>query len=290
MWLIKHGEGDIGYAVSRVWEEHFAGLCGACPYLQSSPSSIAAYYEEHCDQFLSNGAGPPSQPPHLYPDPYPHLYPDPYALHYSHQHQLPWPVPPAEARSIVDKTAEYVAKNSDDFERTVLEKHIGDSRFGFLNPWDQHHAYYTAMKKYFRTRVGEGDEFDPPAAETPEEAAKPNVQRLSSSGTVSFKLQLKTTCASSTELPDPCSQFNKEGYLEGEELVEGEGLAEGEEQECPPAKKQRVENSEEAEDDDIGSTVQVCACMHTVRMWTCIWSYLHSLETCQCCSFMGNII
>lgn len=154
-------------------------------------------------------------------------------------------------RPIVDKTAEYVAKNSKDFERTVLEKHIDDPRFRFLNPWDQYHAYYTAMKKYFKDKADQETKSLLGAIPMPpEETAKVNnVQKLSSSGNVSFKLQPKmgTTPA---ELPGPCSEFNTDGYLEdGEEEVD----VKEEEEECPPPKKPKVE----AEDDDIGNTVKV---------------------------------
>lgn len=204
---------------------------------------FTVYYEGH-DQFITNGGPPP-----LYPDQYGATY---YPLQQQQQQQ--WPVPPAEARPIVDKTAEYVAKNSDDFERTVLEKHIDDPRFSFLNPWDQYHAYYAAMKKYFKSKADEECKSLLGAIPMPpEDTVKVNVQKLSSNGAVSFKLQPKTG-ATSADLPGPCSEFNKE-------LGEGEELAEGvDEQECPPAKKQRVE----AEEDDIGSTVQVCRIMELI--------------------------
>ena len=154
-----------------------------------------------------------------------------------------YPTPPTDLRPIVDKTAEYVAKNSDDFERTVLDRHIGDPRFGFLNPWDPHHAYYVAMKSYFRTR--EGGVVPPPPPHQYVEESPPNVQKLSLNGAVSFKLQPKAIL-SSAELPAPCSEFSHTNFM-----VEEEGVNE---QAPPPAKKPRVENGD---DDDIGSTVQV---------------------------------
>lgn len=145
----------------------------------------------------------------------------------------------------MDKTAEYVAKNSDDFERTVLDRHIGDPRFGFLNPWDPHHAYYVAMKGYFRTRVeGGGGVALPPPHQYVEERP-PNVQKLSLNGAVSFKLQPKTI-PPSAELSVPCRTHF---------LVEEEGAEGVNDQAPPPTKKPRVENGDD--DDDIGNSVQV---------------------------------
>lgn len=181
-------------------------------------------------------------------------YSDQYAAYFSHFSQ---PVPPPELRPVVDKTAEYVAKNSDDFERTVLDRHIGDVRFGFLNPWDQYHPYYQLMKQYNRALMQPGGAPSEGAELREEMAEKPNIQKLSSSGTVSFKLQGKSN-PSPLVMVAPCSEFGAEESQEDMEGVYKE--EEGEGSECPPAKRQRVENggsSRAPEEDDIGRTVQV---------------------------------
>lgn len=181
---------------------------------------------------------------------------DPYASYYGHLAPV---CPPPELRPIVDKTAEYVAKNSDDFEHTVLERHIGDPRFGFLNPWDEYHAYYQAMKQYNRAVIAQGGVAFPPVEALPGdgEEIKLNIQKLSSSGTVSFRLQSKNAPSTAGPLPAPCSGFKAEGYLEEvpEEYVEA---AEGydEQGQSPPTKRQRLENGGGVED-DIGNSVQV---------------------------------
>lgn len=51
------------------------------------------------------------------------------------------PTPPTELQIVIDKTALYVAKNGDEFEETLKKKN--DSRFPFLNPTDEFHAYYS---------------------------------------------------------------------------------------------------------------------------------------------------
>lgn len=200
----------------------------------------------------------PSSPPLAYAQPpangtsQGHPHSDQYAAYFSHFSQ---PVPPPELRPVVDKTAEYVAKNSDGFERTVLERHIGDVRFSFLNPWDQFYPYYQLMKQYSRARLQQGGA---PYEGVELQQEKHNMQKLSSIGTVSFKLQGKSN-PSTLALPGPSSEFGAEESLENMTDMMEEGNLESE---CPPTKKQRVENgasqgAEEGEDDDIGRTVQV---------------------------------
>ena len=52
--------------------------------------------------------------------------------------------PPPNVRSVIDKLAEYVARNGEEFEQRVSQK--GDPRFAFLSSTHEHHVYY-------RTRV-----------------------------------------------------------------------------------------------------------------------------------------
>ena len=172
--------------------------------------------------------------------------------------------PPPDLQPIVDKTAEYVARNSDSFERTVLEKHCGDSRFSFLNPWDQYHAYYQMKKQQFQEKAEQDDK---------DNKAKSNVQKLNSSGAVSFKLQTKT---SKLLAPKVDLSVGGEDEEEEEECGEEEGergsneiINNGleEEVEPPPAKRQRGEEEEEDEEaeegegDKIGCKVQVLDCV-----------------------------
>ena len=94
-----------------------------------------------------------------------------------YQKESPTLPPPPDVQPIVDKTADYVAKNGSDFEKTVIMKHLDDRRFDFLHPWNQYHKYYKSKL----------------AAATEEiERNKPlNLQKLNSQGGVSFKLASK---------------------------------------------------------------------------------------------------
>ena len=155
--------------------------------------------------------------------------------------------PPPDLQPVVDKTAEYVAKNDELFERTVLEKHCDDARFGFLNPWNQYYAYYQSKKRFFKERM------KAIAAHNEQVMSKHNVQRLSSTGSVSFKLA--PVSAKSLALPRP--DFSTEHETEGEkntledvgvngiqETEEEEEEEEKEEEEPPAPKRQRMENEE----------------------------------------------
>lgn len=53
--------------------------------------------------------------------------------------------PPPDLQPIVDKLANYVAKNGPDFESIIKAK--SDPRFEFLNPWNTHYSYYELKKR-----------------------------------------------------------------------------------------------------------------------------------------------
>lgn len=50
--------------------------------------------------------------------------------------------PPPEVRSIVDKTATFVARNGPEFEEKIRGNEINNTKFNFLNANDPYHAYY----------------------------------------------------------------------------------------------------------------------------------------------------
>ena len=171
--------------------------------------------------------------------------------------------PPPDLQPIVDKTAEYVARNSDGFERTVLEKHCGDSRFSFLNPWDQYHAYYQMKKQQFQEKGEQDDK---------ELKEKSNIQKLNSSGAVSFKLQMKNSKLLAPKVDLSVGGEDEDEYGEGQEEGErgqNEIVNNGLEDkvEPPPAKRRRgeeedeEEEEEEEEGDKIGCKVQVLYCV-----------------------------
>lgn len=165
------------------------------------------------------------------------------ALSASHISSVGPTPPPPNLQPIVDKTAEYVARNSDGFERTILQKHCDDPKFNFLNPWSEYHSYYQARKMHCRERI---------AQEQREKEnylnSLPNVQRLGSSGAVSFKLEPKSSRVVSTgEVVD----------LGIGEEVEDEGeRGSGEGGEEPPAAKRQCFDTCEGDDSGEGEVVK----------------------------------
>ncbi|KAK3036946.1 hypothetical protein RJ639_030911 [Escallonia herrerae] len=60
--------------------------------------------------------------------------------------------PPPDIRSIVDKTATFVAKNGPEFEKRIITSNAGNAKFNFLNASDPYHAYYQHRLAEFRTQ------------------------------------------------------------------------------------------------------------------------------------------
>lgn len=60
-------------------------------------------------------------------------------------------IPPADIRSIIEKTAQFVAKNGPEFEQRVLLDKGADQKFAFLLPGNPYRPYYDAKVKEFLT-------------------------------------------------------------------------------------------------------------------------------------------
>ncbi|KAJ3605227.1 hypothetical protein NHX12_027277 [Muraenolepis orangiensis] len=60
--------------------------------------------------------------------------------------------PPPDIQPVIDKLAEYVARNGVKFETSVRAKN--DPRFDFLQTWNQYNTYYEFKKNYFMQKEG----------------------------------------------------------------------------------------------------------------------------------------
>ncbi|KAJ0427901.1 putative Ubiquitin-like domain, splicing factor 3A subunit 1, Ubiquitin-like domain superfamily [Helianthus annuus] len=60
--------------------------------------------------------------------------------------------PPPDIRTIVDKTASFVAKNGPEFEKRIIASNAGNPKFNFLNGSDPYHAYYQHRLAEFRAQ------------------------------------------------------------------------------------------------------------------------------------------
>ena len=249
---------------------------------ESHQSSVGGLYErgqyeqhqtmmgsEHHQQPHSNYAPPPPPSEHQCPPPYYQCPPE--------------AVPPPEIRAIVDKTAEYVAKNSEKFERTVLERHLSDPRFSFLNPWDPYNYYYETTKQYHRSmnEMTPEQSGSPPSSQPPNSMPsevislqKQNLQKLSSSGSVSFKLKPPKGSSAAANLTTPASGFEEEYFYDEDEDEDEDdekeeqdeedtgSITEEERGQSPPSKRQKVAD----DSDEIGTTVQVSISEHCCFM------------------------
>ena len=61
--------------------------------------------------------------------------------------------PPPDIRSIVDKTAQFVAKNGPEFEKRILANEKNNVKFNFLNSTDPYHAYYQHRVSEFKAQL-----------------------------------------------------------------------------------------------------------------------------------------
>lgn len=66
--------------------------------------------------------------------------------------------PPADLRSIIDKMAEYVVRNGDEFQNVVKSKKQDDPRFAFLQTGHIHHDYYIVKKKEFAAKFHKSEQ------------------------------------------------------------------------------------------------------------------------------------
>ena len=189
--------------------------------------------------------------------------------------------PPPDLQPIVIKTAEYVAKNGESFEKTVLEKHLDDPRFEFLSPWHRFHAYYKMKIEETRQRLLQQSQLVMPAGyhqqeqqqqppSLPETSAPSggveevpttapsqqpdNLQRLSSDGVVSFKLASKPARVLVPRL-DLGGDEEEEAGADNEE--ESKKAAEQNGEREPEAKRPHLEPNS-LNSDMLDNKVQVC--------------------------------
>ncbi|KAJ6659075.1 hypothetical protein lerEdw1_019378 [Lerista edwardsae] len=78
--------------------------------------------------------------------------------------------PPPDIQPVIDKLAEYVARNGIKFETSVRAKN--DPRFEFLQPWHQYNAYYEFKKQFFlQKEAGDSSKVPSLPEEAPADAA-----------------------------------------------------------------------------------------------------------------------
>ncbi|KAJ9141247.1 hypothetical protein P3X46_031804 [Hevea brasiliensis] len=102
--------------------------------------------------------------------------------------------PPPDIRNIVDKTAQFVAKNGPEFEKRIIANNANNAKFNFLNPSDPYHAYYQHHLSEFR-------------ALNQSSAQQPPSQPADSDATESTQSAPATDGTDTAPKPDPTAQF-----------------------------------------------------------------------------------
>ena len=62
--------------------------------------------------------------------------------------------PPPDIKNVIDKTAEFVAKVGDDFEKKVATQQGGQAKFAFLNASNPYRRYYDLRVRELREGKG----------------------------------------------------------------------------------------------------------------------------------------
>lgn len=102
--------------------------------------------------------------------------------------------PPPDIRNIVDKTAQFVAKNGPEFEKRIIANNANNAKFNFLNPSDPYHAYYQHHLSEFR-------------AQNQSSAQQPPSQPADSDATESTQSAPASDGTDAAPKPDPTAQF-----------------------------------------------------------------------------------
>uniref|UniRef100_A0A8C4TEV3 Splicing factor, suppressor of white-apricot homolog n=1 Tax=Erpetoichthys calabaricus TaxID=27687 RepID=A0A8C4TEV3_ERPCA len=150
--------------------------------------------------------------------------------------------PPPDIQPVIDKLAEYVARNGAKFESSVRAKN--DSRFDFLQSWHQYNAYYEFKKQYFIQKEG----LDKPkvlaASESGNVADTPVLPQATNSPSVSNAENLITE---STNSPDKAAN---EGKLIKASFAPISFAIKAKENDLLPLEKNRVKLDDDSDEED----------------------------------------
>lgn len=98
--------------------------------------------------------------------------------------------PPPDIRGIVDKTAQFVARNGPEFERRILANGRNNVKFNFLNPGDPYHAYYQHRVSEMKAQVQAQGVAAPPGTASPGEPSVNAVQPVGKEAPEAVKFEV----------------------------------------------------------------------------------------------------
>lgn len=157
--------------------------------------------------------------------------------------------PPPDIQPVIDKLAEYVARNGTKFETSVRDKN--DTRFEFLQPWHQYNAYYEFKKQYFSQKEGCSIPQETVASSTLSICSESNttdilqfeVQQEVTSTSGSSAMITQTDCTSSTDKPVNDGKLIKASFAPISFAIKAK------ENDMLPLEKKRVKLDDDSDED-----------------------------------------
>ncbi|KAM9054622.1 splicing factor, suppressor of white-apricot homolog isoform 5-T5 [Megaptera novaeangliae] len=166
--------------------------------------------------------------------------------------------PPPDIQPVIDKLAEYVARNGLKFETSVRAKN--DQRFEFLQPWHQYNAYYEFKKQFFLQKEG-GESAQ--AVSAPEEApAESAPEKPSDAGEDSVSEDVADAGGrggSSGKKEAACSKAIPDGKLVKASFAPISFAIKAKENDLLPLEKNRVKLDDDSDDDEESKEGQECS-------------------------------
>lgn len=140
------------------------------------------------------------------------------------------PSPPPEVEKIIDKLAQYVAKNGEDFEKSIRKRN--ESRFEFINPGNIYHGHYIRRKLFFfeekrkqrldefkaRSNLGLKEDANPSVSNSRSQQDEKDQENVSSKSAISFCLTKERKKSLAPTQPDSEEENEEEIRYKGIKL------------------------------------------------------------------------
>ncbi|XP_024422480.2 splicing factor, suppressor of white-apricot homolog isoform X2 [Desmodus rotundus] len=167
--------------------------------------------------------------------------------------------PPPDIQPVIDKLAEYVARNGLKFETSVRAKN--DQRFEFLQPWHQYNAYYEFKKQFFLQKEGgDGAQAVSASEEAPAESAPEKPSDLGEDGVAEDAADAGGRGGSGGKKESASSKAAADGKLVKASFAPISFAIKAKENDLLPLEKNRVKLDDDSDEDGEHKEGQESAC------------------------------
>uniref|UniRef100_A0A7M4FP95 Splicing factor, suppressor of white-apricot homolog n=1 Tax=Crocodylus porosus TaxID=8502 RepID=A0A7M4FP95_CROPO len=159
--------------------------------------------------------------------------------------------PPPDIQPVIDKLAEYVARNGIKFETSVRAKN--DLRFEFLQPWHQYNAYYEFKKQFFlQKESSESAQVMAPSEDVPADSSgdAPSESQLPEDQTSEDSSELGATGASAIKKDIPATKIISDGKLVKASFAPISFAIKAKENDLLPLEKNRVKLDDDSDEEE----------------------------------------